>query len=485
MKPIEGGSEIFVGVGDYQRTGTDPKERFEVLDRTIRIDSLIPDYRNDTLTRVVMVDSTGRLHWRHISTWPDSVGTGGGGGSNCIWVQNGAGNPITATSFGGLCPTQSRLVGVGIASPTAKLDVYHSTANTGTDNFALQATLLGVGTTNSNHGVSGSVSGSGLNQYGVRGQAQGTTSTSHVYGVAGSAYLPNTSTPGAEAVGVVGVANSGADPTASSVGVMGYAMGVNTSQRWAGYFRGAVGASGSFLSGAPYVMSDAALKTNVQVVSESQSLNLLAQLQPKSYDFVNPNAAFDLPAGTHYGFLAQEVQGVFPDMVRTFTMPAMRDASGVTIEPAQEVMAVNYTEMIPLLVAGMNDLKATVDQQHAQIDLLQAQLAQCCAGGPVDNRSMDGNGVDLGSLDTDLRIVPNPVAANTQLRYTVGTPGRVRLEVTDNSGRVIEVLEEATRSTGSFTYEWNTQQLAAGTYFCTLYMNDEPLVKKAVKLNER
>ena len=55
MKPVEGGSEIFVGVGDYQRTGTDPKERFEVLDRTIRIDSLIPDYRNDTLTRVVMV----------------------------------------------------------------------------------------------------------------------------------------------------------------------------------------------------------------------------------------------------------------------------------------------------------------------------------------------------------------------------------------------------------------------------------------------
>ncbi|MBK9289956.1 MAG: T9SS type A sorting domain-containing protein, partial [Flavobacteriales bacterium] len=67
----------------------------------------------------------------------------------------------------------------------------------------------------------------------------------------------------------------------------------------------------------------------------------------------------------------------------------------------------------------------------------------------------------------------------------VGTPGRVRLEVTDNTGRVIEVLEEATRSTGSFTYEWNTQQLAAGTYFCTLYVNDEPLVKKAVKLNER
>jgi hypothetical protein len=27
--------------------------------------------------------------------------------------------------------------------------------------------------------------------------------------------------------------------------------------------------------------------------------------------------------------------------------------------------------------------------------------------------------------------------------------------------------------------------LSAGTYYCTLFVNDEPLVKKAVKLNER
>jgi hypothetical protein len=50
---------------------------------------------------------------------------------------------------------------------------------------------------------------------------------------------------------------------------------------------------------------------------------------------------------------------------------------------------------------------------------------------------------------------------------------------------LIEVLEESTRSTGEFTYDWNTQQLASGTYYCTLFVNDEPLVKKAVKLSER
>ncbi len=39
--------------------------------------------------------------------------------------------------------------------------------------------------------------------------------------------------------------------------------------------------------------------------------------------------------------------------------------------------------------------------------------------------------------------------------------------------------------TGVFSFRWNTLLLAAGTYHCTLYVNDEPLVKKAVKLNMR
>ena len=125
------------------------------------------------------------------------------------------------------------------------------------------------------------------------------------------------------------------------------------------------------------------------------------------------------------------------------------DSSGVQIAPARTLKAVNYTGLIPYLVAAMQE-------QNTRIDQLQQQLAQCCNDGAIGGHSMQqGAGSSEGTMDTDLRIVPNPVAANTQLRYTVGTPGRVRLEVTDNSGRVIEVLEEATRNAGSFTYDWS------------------------------
>jgi hypothetical protein len=83
---------------------------------------------------------------------------------------------------------------------------------------------------------------------------------------------------------------------------------------------------------------------------------------------------------------------------------------------------VNYEGIIPYLVGA-------IQEQNSRIDQLQAQLAQCCSTGATDSRSMQqGVGSSSTGLETDLRIIPNPVAANTQLRYTVGTPGRVRLE---------------------------------------------------------
>ena len=39
--------------------------------------------------------------------------------------------------------------------------------------------------------------------------------------------------------------------------------------------------------------------------------------------------------------------------------------------------------------------------------------------------------------------------------------------------------------TGVFSFSGNALLLASGTYHCTLYVNDEPLVEKAVKLNAR
>ena len=243
---------------------------------------------------------------------------------------------------------------------------------------------------------------------------------------------------------------------------------------WAAFLEGR-----GYLANGPWVLSDASFKQNIAPLQQN-ALGVIASLQPKSYEFdLTIDPTMGMPTGPQVGFLAQDLEQVLPALVTEVNRPERVDSLGQVVVEARTFKAVNYEGIIPYLVGA-------IQEQNSRIDQLQAQLAQCCSTGATDSRSMQqGVGSSSTGMETDLRIIPNPVAANTLLRYTVGTPGRVRLEVSDGMGRVIEVLEESTRSTGEFTYDWNTQQLSAGTYYCTLFVNDEPLVKKAVKLNER
>jgi flagellar hook assembly protein FlgD len=90
--------------------------------------------------------------------------------------------------------------------------------------------------------------------------------------------------------------------------------------------------------------------------------------------------------------------------------------------------------------------------------------------------------LDTSSI-ADSSIVPNPVADQTELRYSVTGEGRVRLEITDATGRTLISQDEGSRSTGDYVYDWDTTPLTPGTYHCALYMNDERLVKTALKVS--
>ena len=89
--------------------------------------------------------------------------------------------------------------------------------------------------------------------------------------------------------------------------------------------------------------SDARLKTNVECI-DPRSMHKIDKLAPKQYHFK------ENPESLHYGFLAQEMVSLFPNLVI--------DASGT--------MAVNYLEIIPILVSKIHDLQNQVDQLKTQ-----------------------------------------------------------------------------------------------------------------------
>ena len=121
--PDPNGNEGYFGIGDWNTAGVEPDERLDVLDRTVRIRQLVPDYFNDTLDRYVVTDSTGRLHWRPFPA---------GSTTDCTWEENVTNNLMTtawrATGTNNSCPEQDWKVGIGVAAPTYKLDVRHNEA---------------------------------------------------------------------------------------------------------------------------------------------------------------------------------------------------------------------------------------------------------------------------------------------------------------------------------------------------------------------
>ena len=91
--------------------------------------------------------------------------------------------------------------------------------------------------------------------------------------------------------------------------------------------------------------SDVNLKTNV----EKLSLNLANQLieaVPKQYVFKK-----DIEEKLHYGFIAQELEEICPDLVQSIETPI-----------DGKIKSVNYIEMIPLLLLKIKDLQGQIDE---------------------------------------------------------------------------------------------------------------------------
>jgi hypothetical protein len=131
------------------------------------------------------------------------------------------------------------------------------------------------------------------------------------------------------------------------------------------------------INGTLVIASDERIKTNIKAISNS--LDQLKQLRSVSYtikdttetqittnsittangEIVKP--AFKKKVNTeeknrnHYGFLAQEVQQVFPDLV-------YKDKAGM--------LGVDYVGLIPLMIDALKEQKAMIDAQAKQIQAL-------------------------------------------------------------------------------------------------------------------
>ncbi len=260
-------------------------------------------------------------------------------------------------------------VGIGTTSSvtsgvyTAKLHVKTSTNDEGI--FSEVTTASGTNAV----GVYGSANSSSATYnkglYGLAGNSSAATN----YGTYSVAQYGTTNTgvyayayDGTTNYGLKGVAGSG---SSSNYGVYGsYSSSTSSTSDWGLY------SSGDAYAASWNVPSDEKLKTNIKPLEGA--LTKIMLLNPKTYEYKTEEfKGMNLPKGNQMGLLVQDVEKVFPDIVKTNIYPGEKDEDGRVIYDPVNFKCMNYIALIPLLTKAIQEQQATIDQQNELIAKLQ------------------------------------------------------------------------------------------------------------------
>jgi hypothetical protein len=167
---------------------------------------------------------------------------------------------------------------------------------------------------------------------------------------------------------------------AQAIGVYSSTAGAGN---YAGYFDGNVRVVGTFT-----VISDESKKENIAKLDNA--LSIVQRLKGHSYTFkADPN--MNLPEGQQYGFLAQELEAVLPELVNTGENPNHPSQTDAAFKPlkkgekptvgkpdaalgSETVKSVNYIAVIPILVEAIKEQQVTIERQQQQIQALEAKV---------------------------------------------------------------------------------------------------------------
>jgi hypothetical protein len=231
-----------------------------------------------------------------------------------------------------------------------------------------------------------------------------------------------------------------------------------------------------------YATSDSTMKTNITPLSGS-ALSKVKGFRAVSYEWIDKKDT--AMYGTQYGFTAQQIERIVPDLVKT-------DSAGKKI--------LSYNGVIAFLTKAMQEQQGTIDSLRnvtSQIDSIKNTLNQlatalnsCCNN--TSRYTTNGGNSDKGatSIDVDLsdadivvlnQNIPNPFAEQTTITYNIPKSANVaQILFYDINGRQIKAVDITKKGHGQLNVYAN--DLTNGVYSYTLIVDGKIIdTKKMVK----
>ncbi len=293
----------------------------------------------------------------------DGIGGYFEGGKQGVYGHAG-GNDFILTGVYGEAVADSSSVSIGVAGLSAS-------TNTG----------------NPNIGLLGQAGNSDQTNFGVLGSSQMSSSTQNIaiHGVASGSTFQN-----------IGGNFDVYDTIGVNYGVYSSVSG-SAPNYYAGMFNGDV-----HVNGALTYTSDGMLKKDIKPFSRDSALSAIMRLEPKTYTFNNDQYPYlSLAQGKQYGFIAQDVEAVLPELVSEIIHPARVDKDGKEISPRLEYKGLNYIELIPLLVGAVKEQQSKIDSLSSVINNrlndLEDRLNGCCGVGNSNKTDGNGNSPDMAN----------------------------------------------------------------------------------------
>ncbi|EJL69027.1 tail fiber domain-containing protein [Chryseobacterium populi] len=198
--------------------------------------------------------------------------------------------------------------------------------------------------------------------------------------------------------------------------------------------------------------SDRRLKDNIRPL-KGLSPNLL-NIESYSYTFKKKEGENRTEDKLHFGFIAQEVEKQFPNLVSI-------DEKGN--------YALNYVEFIPLLLNELKEQKSEINDLKSKMEALEEKI-NALSGNKVSNPENQ----TVSSTVFLEQNAPNPFNRETVIKFNAGE-GNASIGIYDLSGRQMQMIPV---KKGETQISVSARTLSPGTYLYNLVVNGKPVASK-------
>ncbi|KAA1247181.1 tail fiber domain-containing protein [Aquimarina sp. RZ0] len=197
-----------------------------------------------------------------------------------------------------------------------------------------------------------------------------------------------------------------------------------------------------------YERSDKNDKENITEIDDSY-INKLSKLNAVSYNWKK-----DASKKKEIGFLAQDVEKVFPELVRS--------VEGI------EGKSISYSHMTPILVEALKEQQELIKSLQLKVTELEQKINNTNTNNP--------NNTSSSKL---IRSYPNPTQGFSTIElYLDDTITDAKIVLIDNMGTTIDTYPVAKR--GNVFLDINNQKLTPGIYFYSLLIDNKKIDSKKI-----